>query len=211
MPEWKPQRPFGYGGGDEALDHIRHLEAKLAAAITARDEAERERDNAGLALWELAAHIESMDVQAQKLTKREGGEEIITGYRWNTGSWHRLLGAVRSHDYRRLGTLKSTEQTALAASKARVVEAEVETQVQKGLVIVARILTEQAEARAAALDAALRLASRLVSVNSIDRERAGLPERYACPFCRASVDAEDQQPEHAPDCPAAALSTPEAQ
>lgn len=67
----------------------------------------------------------------------------------------------------------------------------------------------KAEGRNAVLEAVVQRLTTSVRVNSIKRERAGLPERYACPICRASVDTENERPEHSADCPAALL-TPDA-
>lgn len=50
-----------------------------------------DRDRLRNALRTLVLHIEDMDIQATKLTDGEW----VTGYQFNTGSWHRILGLVR--------------------------------------------------------------------------------------------------------------------
>jgi hypothetical protein len=43
--------------------------------------------------------IRGLDAQAERMSSREGedqGEEIITGYKFKTGLWHRLLGLLSS-------------------------------------------------------------------------------------------------------------------
>lgn len=38
--------------------------------------------------------VRAMDLQAERITKLEGDEWVVVGYKWNTGLWHRLLGML---------------------------------------------------------------------------------------------------------------------
>lgn len=56
--------------------------------LTLRVEALEEREKA------VKHVISGIDAQAKRLTRREGDDDIITGYQLNTGLWHRLLGLL---------------------------------------------------------------------------------------------------------------------
>lgn len=42
--------------------------------------------------------IKAMDMQATRITRVEGDEEVVDGYRFNTGCWHRILGLIAGHE-----------------------------------------------------------------------------------------------------------------
>jgi hypothetical protein len=52
--------------------------------------------HANLERWsrDVRITIRGIDGQAERATKQEGSDEIIVGYKLNTGLWHRLLGLL---------------------------------------------------------------------------------------------------------------------
>lgn len=42
----------------------------------------------------IVEQVRAMDLQAEKLTRQEGDEDVIIGYKFNTGCWHRILGLI---------------------------------------------------------------------------------------------------------------------
>jgi hypothetical protein len=49
------------------------------------------------ALVRLIELIKAMDLQAERRTERQGDEDVIMGYSFNTGLWHRILGTIAGH------------------------------------------------------------------------------------------------------------------
>ena len=64
-----------------------HLELRVKELVA-------ERDAMAKVVSELRLAVKRMDVTAQRETKMDGGEEIITGYRFKTGAFHALLGLL---------------------------------------------------------------------------------------------------------------------
>lgn len=57
--------------------------------------AELRRDSETLV--RLIEMVKAMDMQATRIIRVEGDDEIIEGYRFNTGLWHRILGTIAGH------------------------------------------------------------------------------------------------------------------
>lgn len=74
-----------------------------------------------LSLIRLIELLKAMDLQATKLTHFEGAEEIIDGYQFNTGCWHRILGCIAGHQVSKwLQTPEGQARVAEAAELARL-------------------------------------------------------------------------------------------
>ncbi len=72
---------------------------ELAATLLERTQPSSavEQDSSRDFLERLITVIRSMDLQAEKLTKRDGDEDVVIGYKFNTGCWHRILGMISGH------------------------------------------------------------------------------------------------------------------
>jgi hypothetical protein len=71
--------------------------------------------------------IKAMDMQATKITRAEGDEEVVEGYRFNTGCWHRILGTIAGHEVSKwLRTPEGQARMKEAAERARATIEELE-------------------------------------------------------------------------------------
>lgn len=73
---------------------VEECEHLFQCGISSESRANNDTDT----LIRLIELLKAMDMQAEKIIRTEGAEEIIVGYRFNTGCWHRILGTIAGHD-----------------------------------------------------------------------------------------------------------------